>query len=106
MTATQSDSTVGDSVKKHAEKVKDETEETMRRVSEGEAYGDTEQSPLPKRAVPAFIVFTVVFVAIYALTWAVFGGLGLVLGLATGATVAGAAVHLYSRNVYPQSRPD
>lgn len=106
MNATQSDPNFADTVKRHAEQVKEDAEETFRLASEGETYGDTEQAPLPKRTVPVFVLFTVVFVAIYALTWTLFGGVGLVLGLLTGATAAGLAVHFYSRSAYPQSRPD
>ena len=98
--AEEIDGEEGDTVQPTAADSRDKATDVLEREAEpfqrGEAI-DSPFGPLPKRSLAAMALIVVVAVAVYLLTWALLGTLGLLLGLIPAAALGFLAAREWGR---------
>ena len=78
------------------DELRGQIERSGERLQEGRQVNLPGEAALPARSLAAVAIFTIVFVAVYLLCWALMGTIGLAVGLLIALAVAALAVKLYA----------
>jgi Flp pilus assembly protein TadB len=78
------------------DELRGQIERSGERLQEGRQVNLPGEAALPARSLAAVAIFTVVFVAVYMLCWALMGTIGLAVGVVIALVVGALAVKLYA----------
>jgi Flp pilus assembly protein TadB len=78
------------------DELRGQIERSGERLQEGRQVNLPGEAALPARSLAAVAIFTVVFVAVYMLCWALMGTIGLAVGVIIALVVGALAVKLYA----------
>jgi Flp pilus assembly protein TadB len=78
------------------DELRGQIERSGERLQEGRQVNLPGEAALPARSLAAVAIFTVVFVAVYMLCWALMGTIGLAVGVIIALVAGALAVKLYA----------